>query len=130
MQKLSRRQLAKYAADQLEQGTSIKDLAAHLAAVLATSKRSGQGRQLAEDIGYEMESRGLLAEATLTSARPLGAELVAQLKKFIKDEARTKQVIINEVVEPEVIGGVRIDTARRSWDQTIKRRLTDIREAF
>ena len=130
MQKLTRRQLAKYAADQLQSGASIQDIAAHLAAVLASSKRSGQGRQLAEDIAFEMESRGLLAEATLTSAHPLGAELVAQLEKFIKDETETKKVIINEVVEPEVIGGVRIETARRSWDQTIKRRLTDIQEAF
>jgi len=130
MQKLSRRQLAKYAADRLEQGVSLKDVAAHLAAVLASSKRGGQSRQLAEDVAFEMESRGLRTEATLTSARPLGDDLIGQLEKFIKAETKTDKVIINQVVEPEVIGGVRIETARRSWDQTIKRRLTDIRETF
>jgi F-type H+-transporting ATPase subunit delta len=130
MQKLSRRQLAKYAADQLLAGQPVRKLAAQLAAVLSATKRGGQAPQLAEDIAFELESRGALATATITSAHPLSEQLSTELEKFIKHQTGARAVAATQAIDPAVIGGVRIDTASRSWDQTIRRRLTDIREAF
>ena len=130
MQKISRRQLAKYAADQLAAGTPTKKIAAQLGAVLVATKRSGQSGELLEDVAYELEARGSLAHGTITSALPLSQELKAELTKFIKTSTNVKDVNIDEIIDSSVLGGVRIDTARRSWDQTLKRRLTDIREAF
>lgn len=130
MQKISRRQLAKYAADQLASNTSTKELAAQLGAILVSTKRSGQSDQLMEDIAYELENRGLLAQSTVATAFPLNQELKEELVKFIKTSTNVKQVNIDEIIDKTLLGGVRIDTATRSWDQTLKRRLTDIREAF
>jgi F0F1-type ATP synthase delta subunit len=130
MQKISRRRLAKYAADQLSAGTSAKDLASRLGAVLVATKRADQAGQLTEDIAYELEARGLHTQATLTVAHSLSDQLKQELTKFIAGATGAKDVAVEEVIDSSVIGGVRIDTAGRSWDQTIKRRLTDIREAF
>lgn len=130
MQKLSRRTLARYAADSLVAGHSVKELASQLSAVLIATKRSGQAGELIEDIAYELEDRGLYASATLTSATTLSETLKAELEKFIKSATGVSSVAIEEKLDKSVIGGVRIETAKHSFDQTIKRRLTDIREAF
>jgi F-type H+-transporting ATPase subunit delta len=130
MQKLSRRTLARYAADQLLANQSPKKVAEQLGAVLVASKRAGQAGQLIEDIAYELENRGVMALAEIASATKLDDKLKAELEKFIKKAAAVDQVEIEERVDESLIGGVRIETAKRSFDQTIKRRLTDIREAF
>lgn len=130
MQKLSRRTLARYAADQLLANQSPKKVAEQLGAVLVASKRAGQAGQLIEDIAYELENRGVMALAEIASATKLDDKLKVELEKFIKKAAAVDQVEIEERVDESLIGGVRIETAKRSFDQTIKRRLTDIREAF
>lgn len=83
-----------------------------------------------EDIRYELEMRGLSVQAIITTAHPLSDELHSQLNKLIQRSSQVETVHLSEIIDKSVIGGIRIDTASRSWDQTIKRKLTDIREAF
>lgn len=130
MQKISRRQLAIYAVDQLAANAPISGLAKQLGAILVATKRSNQITQLMEDVAYEFESRGIMAQVTVTTAFPLTEQLKTELNRFIKTEAKVGSVNIDEITDTTVLGGLRIDTATRSWDQTLKRRLTDIREAF
>jgi F0F1-type ATP synthase delta subunit len=130
MVKLSRRQLAVYGADQLLGNQTVDDVAAELAAVLVASRRQNQAELLASDIAWELEARGQVANAQVTSARSLSDNLRKQIINHVKHAAKVKRVIIDETIDQSVIGGVRIDTAAHSWDKTIKRKLTDIREAF
>ncbi len=130
MQKISRRRLAKYAADQMGDNVSLTDIAAHLGAVLVATKRADQAEQLMQDIAYELEVRGLHSQVTLTVAHSLSEELKQELTRFIVKATNVKSVSVEEITDSTVLGGVRIDTASQSWDNTIKRRLTDIREAF
>ncbi len=129
MQKISRRQLAQYTAERLANGN--KDgLANHLAAVLLVSKRLGQVDLLIEDISYELEDRGLATTATASSATQLSEDLKQEILEFIKTSTKSNNVELHNIIDASLVGGLRIDTAKRSWDQTIKRRLTDIKEAF
>ena len=128
MASLSRRQLAAYAARQLLDGRSPKALSKELAAVLINSKRVNQAELLADDIAYELESSGRAANATLTSAHEIGEQLRKQVSAFIKKSAGVSDVIINEEIDESLIGGMRIDTAAHSWDKTLRRKLTEVRE--
>jgi F0F1-type ATP synthase delta subunit len=123
MNKLSRRQLAAYAADQLQAGQKAGPLAKELAAVLVTS------RQLTDDIAWELERRGKLANAEVTSARQLSEAIRKQIVVHVKKAAKVETVVVSQTIDRSVIGGLRIDTAAHSWDKTVRRRLTDIREA-
>jgi len=125
---LSRRQLAGYAAGQLLDGRSPRSLSKELAAVLINSRRANQAELLADDIAYELESSGRAANATITSAHAVGEQLRKQISGFIKKSAGVDDVIINERIDESVIGGVRIDTAAHSWDKTLSRKLTEVRE--
>ena len=130
MAALSRRQLAVYGADRLIDSKNLDTLAAELAAVLVATRRQNQAELLASNIGWELEARGQVANAQLTSARALSESLRQQISVHIKKAAKVGDVIISQEIDDSLIGGVRIETAAHSWDKTIKRKLTDIREAF
>ncbi len=130
MTKLSRRQLAVYGADQLLTNKSPHQVAKELASVLVNSRRQNQAELLADDIGWELERRGQVANANITSARALSEALLKQISTHIKQAAKVRSVIINQNIDKSVIGGVRIETAAHSWDKTLRRKLTDIREIF
>lgn len=125
---LSRRQLAVYGADQLLSNKSLKAVAAELAAMLVASRRQNQAELLASDIAWELEVRGKVANTQVISARALSENLRRQIISHVKRAAKVENVIIDEQIDDSVIGGLRIDTAAHSWDKTIKRKLTDIRE--
>jgi hypothetical protein len=53
--RLSRRQLAKYAANELLKGAPAEKIARQLAAVLAEEKRTNEAELLARDVAWELE---------------------------------------------------------------------------
>jgi F0F1-type ATP synthase delta subunit len=127
---LSRRQLAGYAATELINGASIKEISAQLAAVLKESKRTNEAELLSRDIAYELETRGKVASTHVTSANALSESLRDDLLKFIKQAANVDEVNIEENVDKSVLGGIKIETAVHSWDKTVATKLRKIREAF
>jgi F0F1-type ATP synthase delta subunit len=128
MAALSRRALAAYAADQLLAGAKFSKISKELAAVLVTSRRTNQAELLAQDIAWELESRGLVASASVTSAHTLSEQLKRQISAFVRQAAKVDEVVIDENIDESVIGGVRIDTAAHSWDKTLRSKLNQIRE--
>lgn len=130
MTSISRRQLARYAADQLLAKQPARKVMAELAAVLVASRRTSQAGLLASDIAWELEHRGQIATAQVTSAHALSDSLRKQISVHVKKAAKVNEVIIDETVDESVVGGLRIETAIHSWDKTVKRQLTDIQEVF
>lgn len=130
MSGLSRRQLAQYAADQLLVGHSVKSVASHLGAVLVETRRTDEMELLLTDIAWELESRGKLAQAIITSATPLNDKLRRELNILVKKTAKVEQVRLQENVDKSVLGGLRVETAIHAWDKTVVRALTDIREVI
>lgn len=123
----SRRALARYAVDKLIAGDSIAKLSKSLAAALLASGMKKDGELLLSDIYEILETRGILANATVTSAQPLSSKSHKSIKNLIAKSAKVNEVIINEVVDEAVIGGFRADTAVHSWDKTIARKLSLIK---
>lgn len=127
MAAFSRRVLARYAVDQLLAGHSADKVSQHLAAALISSKMTKQSDQLLDDIAEELESRGLLARAIVTSAHGLSASLRKSLSDQVRKAAHVTEVSLSEQVDPDVIGGLRIETARHTWDKTVARKLAEIK---
>jgi F0F1-type ATP synthase delta subunit len=130
MVNVSRRKLAAYAADELLAGQSLNEVAKKLAAVLIASKRQKQIEQLLQDVAWELENRGVVAQAQITSATVLTDNLRKLLQGYIKQNAKVKNVILDEQIDQSVIGGVRVETARHRWDQTLSTALKNIQEVF
>jgi len=129
MSKVSRRSMAQYAANQLISGKKVVDIAKRLASLLVESGRAGELEFLLGDIKWELERRGELAAASVTTAKPLTEILEAELKAQIKKALGTKEVQLEGKLDKSTLGGIRIETASRVWDSTVDRQLRDLREA-
>lgn len=123
----SRRSLAKYGVERLLEGDPTNGLAKALAASLASSGKKKDVELLIADIFEMLELRGLLASATVTSAKAISPRTLDSLKIQIAKAAKVNSVIIKEVVDQAVVGGFRVETSTHSWDKTIARKLAMIK---
>lgn len=128
MSQLSRRALARYAVNQLLQGQPVKLVARHLASVLILDKRSADTQLLLDDIAYELENNRHLAVGQISSAHELPSSLIVEVKNLIKHQTKVNQVILNQKIDKDVIGGLRLETSTRVWDKTVSHQLQQLKE--
>jgi len=126
----SRRLLASYGATQLIAQRPVAEIARELGSVLIASRRQKEADLLVSDIAWELEHRGQTANTKLTSAFPLTQSLKEEIQSFVKQAAKVDSVILDEQIDKNVLGGVRIETAQHAWDKTLARALADIRKEF
>lgn len=126
----SRRRLARYAASQLIAKQPVSTVARELGAILIASKRQKEADLLVSDIAWELENRGLAANTKLTSAFPLPKSLRTEIQNYVKKAAKVDSVVLDEQIDKNVLGGVRIETSHHAWDKTVARALSDIRKEF
>lgn len=121
--KISRRRLAQYAVDAYEAGALAAALQ-EIAAYLIESRRLREAELMVRAIEDELAARGTVI-AHVTTARPLPDELQNAITKLVG----AKEISLVETVDPDLIGGVRIETPGKLLDATIKRKLLALRQA-
>lgn len=126
----SRRRLAQYASRLLASGSSHSEVCRQLAAFLIASGRQKQHRLLADDVAYELETAGLAAHVKITTAKPLAESSRQKLVAQIISSIGVDKVAVEEIIDHSIVGGARIETAVRSWDNTVIRQLSDMRRGF
>jgi F0F1-type ATP synthase delta subunit len=130
MSKVSRRSLAHWAASELASGKPAQNVARHLAAVLKESKMEKQIDFLVNDIAWELEHQKTLVIGKVTSAHQLSERLAGELAQQIKEITKAKNVVLVNNIDKSVIGGMRVETSNLVWDQTVSRKLSELREVF
>jgi len=129
MTRLSRRSIAEYVANGLVKGDSKKELFSQLAAFLIDTGRTKELNLIVRDIEYFLAENGVV-NATIISAYELTAETKKALEAFVKKETNANHVSLSSMVEPAVLGGVKISIPGREVDQTIARQLTVLKTRF
>jgi F0F1-type ATP synthase delta subunit len=98
---------------------SIREAAAWLVA----TGRARQARYLARDVAAHLEANGY-ALVRVTTARPMEHQTRERLEHFIKRQTGARKLELDTVVDPEVVGGVQIETPLAGLDATIKTKLS------
>ena len=127
--RLSRRAMAEYIATGLIDGKSKKTLYAQLAAYLVDTKRTKELSLIVRDIEYYLSQQGVV-QTTITSAFDLTAETKKALEVFVKSKTSATHVALTNIVEPSVLGGVKISIPGRELDQTVAHQLTVLKTRF
>lgn len=120
--RLSRRALATYIADEWVSGVDRTKLVRQLAAYLVESRRTDEVVLITRDIEAALAERGQVL-ARVTSANPLGAQLKDQLSKQIASSQGAKSVEIDETIDTDVLGGVKVELPGYELDATLRKRL-------
>lgn len=121
--KAPRTRLAKLVADQtLKKGPS-KRFNREVAAYLLSEGRVNELDSLLRDVQADWAESGHV-EVVARSAHPLTATIRADIRREVKKaHPKAQKVVINEVVDPDVVGGVRLNLPNRQLDLSIRNKL-------
>jgi len=126
--KASRTRIARVVADRTLGHGASKRLSRELAAYLLTERRTGELDSLLRDVQADWAEAGHV-EVVATSAFPLTPAVRSDITRRVKAiYPQAKQVIINEVRDPEVIGGVRLNLPDRQLDLSIRSELNKFKQ--
>lgn len=117
---LSRRKLASYAAERLLAGEDA--IIDQLAALLVDEGREREADLLVRDIEKCLAEKGQMV-LTIETAHKLSDQARQQIEQLFAD----KSIYWREIVNPELIGGFRLQTPTQLLDRTIAGGLNKLR---
>lgn len=111
----------------LKSGVS-KRLSQEVAAYLLSERRVSELDSILRDVQADWADAGYI-EVIATSAHPLTDAIKAGITRQVKGlYPEAKQVIITEVNDPEVIGGVRLNLPNQQFDLTVEAKLNKFKQ--
>lgn len=120
----TRQQLAEAIFD-LSNKRSMTKLSEEVAAYLVANRRTGELDAVMREVARLREIRNGVTEVTATSAHKMNEATIRTIKQLLGSEKLT----INEVVDAEVLGGVRLETSEMLLDLTVRNRLNQLKAA-
>ena len=111
-------------------GGQIGHMTERFIAILVRKGREGMVAEIAEGFQrvYRQEHGILLAE--VRSAVPLSDNARDQVRKMAEERHPGKSILLEETVEPSLIGGVVVRIGDEQVDASVSRRLSDLRRKF
>jgi F-type H+-transporting ATPase subunit delta len=117
---ISRTQVATYVADRLRD-----DRRGALRSAAAWLSSRGQGRQaryLARDVAQVLAGRGYVL-AHITTARPLSEAAWESVVQFLMKATGATEIELEKAVDPQLIGGVKIELPGQALDASVRTKL-------
>ena len=128
MRLVSRKKLAKYAAEQILAGNDA--VLEEIAGLLIYEKHEREVDLLVRDIEAELAERGEIV-ASVESARALDDSTRRKIEQFLATAASDKnskpKVSLRESIDPTLIGGFKLRTPTATLDATVSKKLNDLR---
>jgi len=118
MAKVTTSELAKYAVDEIEAGTSSSNVAQKIAAFLLEERRSRDHAAVMRAIDEELAKRGS-PQVVITSAFEVSIETKKQLAGLLD----VKNPVFSDVIDKNVIGGVKARSGDSEIDLTVRARM-------
>lgn len=126
--KIPRTQIAHIVADSSLHGGSTKKLSKEIAAYLLSERRISELASLLRDVQADWAEAGFV-EVLAASAHPLTtgvkADIQRQMKKLFP---KARRIIVSEVHDPYVIGGVRLNLANQQLDLSVEAKLNKFKQ--
>lgn len=123
----SRRQVAKFIAQQLANGESPARVAKVLAAYLSENNQTRNWELLLRDIETALLNEHKFLAADVISARKLSAESLDNLREMLLKETGAKKVEIIPEIDEKLVGGVIVRTPEAEMDASLRAKLTKLR---
>lgn len=123
MSKVSQKDIARVIRS-LSVDMSSTRLSKVLASYLARERRTGELDAILREVSRQREVEDGVLEVDLTSAFPLSEGNKRELTKSVD----AKKVVVNETIDKNVIGGVRMETSISVLDLTVRNRLNRLKQ--
>lgn len=125
--KQPRTKIAQTIADRSMSGTS-EDLSKQVAAYLLEERRVNDLDSILRDVQQDWANVGYV-EVLASSAHPITSDIKADISKEIKRiYPDAKEVIVTEIHDPEIIGGVHLSLANQQLDMSVEAKLNKFKQ--
>jgi F0F1-type ATP synthase delta subunit len=128
MAKMPRYQIAKVLAERSLGQVNTKAFSEQIAAYLLAERRTADLEPLLRDIMQYRADHGIV-EVVAISAHPLTdairSDIEQQVKSVVKD---VKQIIISEELQPDVVGGIRLELPNQQFDLSVRAKLNRFKQ--
>lgn len=124
--RLTRRQVARYAAEQLAKDSDHKALFRQLAQWLVETKATRSADLLIADIKHYLAEDYSVVYAEVISAHGLDTTMQREIETLLKGNKETR-VIIENTHDEAIIGGIIVRTAEQELDASIARRIKNMK---
>ena len=94
--------------------------------VLVDKRRESLLDNIVEEFDRYKDVNENRVQARVVSAKKLDADLLEALRSALEQRTR-KSVVLTETIDPEVLGGLRVNVGDRVLDGTVRRSLQDMR---
>lgn len=120
---ISRRHLAEIIGERTLHVRDTKALAQEIAAYLLETRQTAELESLVRDV-MEFRTQHGVVEAVAVSAHDISDETVKDISAILKREhPKAKSVRIIQRIDPNVVGGVRVDMANEQLNLTVRDQL-------
>lgn len=112
----------------LKSSTNAKRLSREIAAYLLDENRVGELDSLMRDLVAYRASEGIV-EINTVSAHELTSTTRKDIEQTVRRQfPKAKRIIVNERVDAELLGGVRLELVDRQLDLTLRNKLNRFKE--
>ena len=123
MSKQSNKTVARAVVAELKAGRSMKRVSKSLASYLIEERRMNDVGAIIRDVEKQLLVQDETLYVHVTTAHGLSASTQKELTTMFAQKSDAKRVHIEETINPDVIGGVRCETAEHRLDLTVRRQL-------
>ena len=123
VKKLSRKELAEVIVKLIDENDT-QSLAQDIAAYLIQEHRVKDVDSLMRDVVQIRQQQNGITEATATTALPLEDDVKRDIKAYLK----ANKLILNEVQDPTLVGGLRLEAGDIQLDVSIHNRLRKLKQ--
>lgn len=127
--KLSRRRITHYVADNLATGTDVHNTLMQLAGYLVDTRRTKELDVIVRDIEYALAERGLVSARVVTAFK-LSYVTRQAIEDVINSRKKSHDIQLQHVVDPAVLGGLRLDIPGFRLDTTLAHTLSTLRTNY
>ncbi len=126
--KTSRTRIAQTVADRTLKSGADGSYVRELAAFLLSERRVGELNSLLRDVQADWAEQGYV-EVLAASAHPLTDAVRSDIKTQVATlYPNAKQIIVTEVPDPTVVGGVRLSLANQQLDLSVEAKLNKFKQ--
>ncbi len=106
-----------------KKGPQLADFSKKVANFMLRRRLLGQSKKIFAAIESISNHEQGIVKAKVTSTLPLSNALKSKLEDFISDKYKAKQVVFEEKIVPQVLGGFKVEVGDEVIDTTIIRKL-------
>jgi F-type H+-transporting ATPase subunit delta len=110
---------------QMSKSASMTQVTSALASFLVSERRSKDLGAIMREVSRLRQKHSGINEANVTSAFDLNEDLIGQIRQIIGGQT----VIINQIIDKSLIGGVRVETNDSLLDLTVRNRLDQLKRS-